>query len=422
MKVYSLYRLSVYFLLPIALCLQFIKGFRNRGYWARWGERLGVVSIEGPVDCWIHAVSVGEVRAIVPLVRSILGERPECRLCVTTTTPTGSATVHQLLGDLVEHCYLPYDTGFGIRQFLARVQPKAGLIVETEIWPNLIHECQKCNVHLAYINVRLSERSGIRYSRFHSLFAPLLGAIDLLLIQSEADAERIISIGASADKSFVTGSIKIDAAIPPSTSEAAQDIRRTIAGDRPVWICGSTREGEEQMLLRAFQRVRKLHSDLLLLLVPRHPERFDSIARLCKRSGLKLTRRSRADESEVKPDVYLADTMGELSLLYAVADVAFVGGSLVELGGQNVLEPCALGVPVCFGPHMFNFAEISRWVLDAGAGFQVKDEDQLVVMIDRLLRNPNLRYDSGQRGKQLILDHSGALNKAFQLLKDKDFI
>lgn len=416
------YRLMVYVLLPVVLLMQLAKGFRNRAYWQRWGERLGLVTVEAPIDCWIHAVSVGEVRAIVPFVQSILRKRPEYKICVTTTTPTGSITVGQLFSDRVEHCYLPYDTGIGVRQFLSRVRPKVGLIVETEIWPNLIRECQNKNVQLAYINVRLSDRSRERYARFRSMFAPLLGIVKLFLIQSEADAARIVSIGAPVDRSYVTGSIKIDAAIPPSTGEAAQDIRRKIAGDRPVWICGSTRDGEEQIVLRAFQRIREVHPRLLLVLVPRHPERFDSVARLSKRSGFKLARRSLLDELDTSVDVYLADTMGELSLLYGVADVAFVGGSLVELGGQNLLEPCALGIPVCFGPHMFNFAEISRWVIDAGAGFQVNDEEQLFDMVNRLLSDPNLRHDCGQLGKQLILDHSGALAKASVLLAAKGFI
>jgi 3-deoxy-D-manno-octulosonic-acid transferase len=417
-----IYRLMMYLLLPVTLLMQLVKGFRNRAYWQRWGERFGLVTIEGPIDCWIHAVSVGEVRAIAPLVQSILRERPNCKICVTTTTPTGSITVDQLFAGRVEHCYLPYDTGMGVRQFLSRIRPQVGLIVETEIWPNLIRECQKNNVRLAYINVRLSDRSRERYARFRSLFAPLLGAVKLFLIQSEADALRIVSIGAPAERSYVTGSIKIDAAIPASTGEVAQDIRRKIAGDRPVWICGSTRDGEEQIILRVFQRIRQVHPKLLLVLAPRHPERFDSVARLSRRFGFKLARRSQVDKLDAGTDVYLADTMGELSLLYGVADVAFVGGSLVELGGQNLLEPCALGVSVCFGPHMFNFAEISRWVVDARAGFQINDEDQLFEVVNRLLSDPNLRHDCGQLGKQLILDHSGALAKVSALLNTKGFI
>lgn len=416
------YRLMVYLVLPLVLLLQLVKGFRNKAYWKRWGERLGFVAVEGPIDCWIHAVSVGEVRAIVPLVHSILENRPDCKICVTTTTPTGSITVRQLFANRVAHCYLPYDTGIGVSNFLSRVRPQVGLIVETEIWPNLIRECQKNNVRLAYINVRLSNRSRQRYARFPSLFAPLLGGVKLFLIQSDADASRIQSIGAPAERSYVTGSIKIDAAIPASTGEAAQDIRRKIAGDRPVWICGSTRDGEEQIVLRTFQRIRKVHPKLLLVLVPRHPERFDSVARLTKRFGFTLARRSQVEKLDVLADVYLADTMGELSVLYAVSDVAFVGGSLVELGGQNLLEPCALGIPVCFGPHMFNFAEISRWVVEAGAGFQVNGEDQLFNTVNRLLNDPNLRHDCGQLGKQLILDHSGALEKAHALLAAKGFI
>ena len=416
-----LYGVLTYLLLPVALLAQFTKGFRNRDYWSRTSERFGKVPFSGSVDCWIHAVSVGEVRAVVPLVQRMLRDTPELAICVTTTTPTGSATVVQLLGDSVKHCYLPYDTPRGISKFLKRLQPRSGLIVETEIWPNLIETNHRLGIKLAYINVRLSERSQQRYQKFGRFFKPLLGKVSLFLIQSDADAERIKSIGAPEESSIVTGSIKVDAAIPASTSEAAQDIRRQIAGERPVWICGSTRDGEEPLLLNAFQQLREQHPDLLLLLVPRHPERFDAVARICRRKGFSVARRSQAGEEDAQADVYLADTMGELSLLYAVADIAYVGGSLVELGGQNILEPSALGIPVCFGPHMFNFAEISQWVKQAGAGRQVADKNELAQVVDQWLRDPNLRHDTGQKGVDLIARHSGALEKVYLLLGENGF-
>jgi 3-deoxy-D-manno-octulosonic-acid transferase len=407
----------VYLALPFALLAQAIKGFRNHAYWKRWGERLGYCNPGSPVDLWIHAVSVGEVRAAVPMINRFLADNPAMRILVTTMTPTGSDTVGQLLGGRVAHCYLPYDTGAGITRFLDSTGPSTVIVMETEIWPNLIRLCKERGIQVVYINVRLSQRSFERYQRISSFIATVLGRIDLIAVQGDADANRIRQLGAEASVVRVTGSIKFDAQIPASVSEAAQMVRRTLGDERLIWIAGSTREGEEGMILGAYQELKNRFPGLLLLLVPRHPERFDSVARQCRRAGLEVVRRS-ADPIAVPEttDVYLGDTMGELALLYAAADVAFVGGSLVPTGGQNILEPCALGIPVVFGPHMFNFQDISRWAVDGGAGFQVPDANRLVATLDQLLRDADLRFQTGERAMKLIEGHRGALDRVYELL------
>ena len=411
------YRIAVYLVLPFALVAQAIKGFRNRAYWKRWGERLGYSGLATPVDLWIHAVSVGEVRAAVPMINRFIADMPDLRILVTTMTPTGSDTVGQLLGDRVEHCYLPYDTGGGITRFLDCARPSMAVVMETEIWPNLIRLCSERGIRVAYINVRLSQRSFERYRQFSTFIASVLGRVDLIAAQGDSDADRIRQLGADDTSVHVTGSIKFDAQIPASVSEAAQMVRRTLGDERLIWIAGSTREGEEGLILSAYQVLKHRFPGLLLILVPRHPERFDSVARQCRRAGLEIVRRS-ADPLIVPEttDIYLGDTMGELTLLYAAADVAYVGGSLVPTGGQNILEPCALGIPVVFGPHMFNFQDISRWAVDGGAGFQVPDVDHLVTMLDRLFRDADLRFQTGERALKLIEGHRGALDRVYALL------
>ena len=413
----KIYRVAVYLALPFALVAQGIKGFRNQSYWRRWSERLGYCGLTSPVDLWIHAVSVGEVRAAVPMINRFLSDHPDMRVLVTTMTPTGSDTVRQLLGARVEHCYLPYDTGAGIGRFLDAASPSTVIVMETEIWPNLIRLCKARGIRVAYINVRLSRRSYERYLRIRTFIAEVLGRIDLIAVQGDADASRIGQLGADPARVHVTGSIKFDAQVPASVSEAAQMVRRTLGDERLIWIAGSTREGEEGMVLDAYQELKNRFPELLLLLVPRHPERFDSVARQCRRAGLGVVRRS-ADPISVPDttDVYLGDTMGELALLYAAADVAFVGGSLVPTGGQNILEPCALGIPVVFGPHMFNFQDISQWAVDGGAGFQVPDVNRLVSKLDQLLRDADLRFQTGERALKLIEGHRGALDRVYELL------
>lgn len=416
------YRLLLNIAIPFGLVNLFVRGFKNPDYWARWSERFGFIPEEvqnaAPFDLWIHAVSVGEARAAAPLVNLLLEQDPDKTILITTTTPTGSAMVKMLLADRVSHCYFPYDLAWAMNRFVACVSAKLVLIMETEIWPNMIAAVKQSGSQLIYTNVRLSERSYQGYARFQSLSAKTLSQVDHFAVQGSLDSKHLQLLGVSVDKISETGSIKFDVSVQPSLHESAQVLRRQLGADRLIWIAGSTREGEEGRILSAYKNLKQQFPSLLLILVPRHPERFDAIARKIHRRGLEHVRRTDAS-MEVTPsvDVYLGDTMGELSLMYACSDVAFVGGSLEPLGGQNILEPCALGVPVVFGPHMFNFPDISRWTQKEGAGRMVQNSDELTAVVGELLANPSLRDEMGNNGLQFIEAHRGALIKNQRLVQ-----
>lgn len=409
------YSLILYLLVPGALLRLAWRGLRNRGYWHRWGERFGFIPRMPAATIWLHAVSVGEVRASAPLVRAMLKDYPGHRIMLTTMTPTGSATVHELFGDTVLHCYAPYDLPTVVRRFLNRSQPRLALIMETEFWPNLFHQCHARNIPLVLANVRLSEQSARGYRRFAGLTRATLAKVRAVGAQALEDAERIRELGARTVE--ITGNIKFELEIPTELPAKAA-ILRDGYGSRPVWIAASTREGEEQLVLQAFKRLRGDFPNLLLILVPRHPERFEFVARLCAQENLTLQRRS-AHLSSVAPgtSVLLGDTMGELLLFYASADVAFIGGSLVPLGGQNLLEAAALAVPVVFGPHMFNFREISRMTLERGAGRQVTNVIELADAIAAYIRDANARRIAGEAGRRMVASNRGSLSKTLALIE-----
>ena len=416
------YRVLLNLAIPFGLLGLFVRGFKNPKYWSRWAERFGFVpkkvSQNSPFDLWIHAVSVGEARAAVPLVNQLLLNNPEHKILVTTTTPTGSDMVQMMLSEKVAHCYFPYDLGWAMKHFVAAVQPKMALIMETEIWPNMIQAVKATDCHLVYTNVRLSKRSYNGYAKFPTIVGPVLKLVDHFAVQGKLDREHLEMLGVTPQKITETGSIKFDVNVPPSLRESAEVLRRELGQDRLIWIAGSTREGEEGRILRVFKKLKVEFPSLLLLLVPRHPERFDAVARKVQRRGLNCVRRTE-QVIELNPDVdvYLGDTMGELSLMYACSDVAFVGGSLEPLGGQNILEPSALGVPVVFGPHMFNFPDISRWTVKEGAGKMVQDSKELTKVVGELLRNPSLRDEMGSKGLAMIEAHRGALGKNYSLIE-----
>lgn len=436
---YQVYRVLAYCLLPLLIIVQWRKGFRNKAYWGHWNERFGFARLPQAVttspatrseskanetfvyDFWVHAVSVGEARAIAPLVKRLLSEQADRKILVTVSTPTGRDTVQQLLKDSVDCCYLPYDIGFCVDQFLRRAKPKVAVIVETEVWPNLIIKAKKRNIPVLYVNVRLSERSFLKYQRFAAFSKAIFSRIDFMAIQSASDAARLHQLGVPIANFSISGNIKFDVQMPPSLAESAHGLRGLLTTSRTIWIAGSTRDGEEELLLPVYQSLKNKHPDLLLVLVPRHPERFDEVERLCKRHKLQVVRRTQAPaQIDQTIDVYLGDTLGELSVMYAASDIAFVGGSLVPFGGQNILEPCALGIPVLFGEHMFNFQEISQLTIAADAGAQVLDTQQLEQELDTLICNPNRRDEMGHNGKTLIAEHKGALENIYQLIKDLD--
>lgn len=417
-----LYRVLINLAIPFGILGLVFRGFKNPKYWLRWGERFGFVPGDvakgAPYDLWIHAVSVGEARAAAPLVDRVLQNDPAHKILITTTTPTGSDMVQMMMRDKVAHCYFPYDLAWSMRRFASTINASMALIMETEIWPNMISAVKQSGTQLIYTNVRLSERSYNGYARFSSIIEPTLAQVDHFAVQSELDRKHLELLNVASDKITETGSIKFDVNVPPSLHESAEVLRRELGQDRLIWIAGSTREGEEGRILRVYKELKQEFPTLLLVLVPRHPERFDPIARKLQRHGFQTVRRSeQVQELSPQVEVYLGDTMGELSLMYASSDVAFVGGSLEPLGGQNILEPSALGVPVVFGPHMFNFVDISRWAVKEGAGKMVQNSQELAKVVGDLLRNASLRDEMGSKGLAMIEAHRGALDKNYALIE-----
>jgi len=393
------------------------RGRQEPAYKARWQERFGLYKDSKPIHgvVWFHAVSVGEAEAAFPLIRAIAQRFPTLPLLVTTTTPTGSARVRAMLGEGVAHVYLPYDLPDGVARFLTHFRPCLAVIMETEIWPNLYHGCSARGIPLAIVNARLSERSAKGYARLGHLTRNTLGEAHLIAAQTEADAERFLGLGARQASVLVPGNIKYDLELPPDYFQKANDLRQSLFGQRPVWVAASTHEGEEALVLQAFTKVRAQYPDLLLVLVPRHPPRFDSVANLCLSGGFALNRRS-LGERGAKADVFLVDTLGELRLFYAASDIAFVGGSLVPVGGHNVLEPALAGVPVLFGPHMFNFAEAGHRLEEAGGALRVENAGLLTERINELLSNPQQRQQMGECGKRFVEEGRGALERVVDSL------
>ncbi len=413
-----LYTLILCMLMPVVLGRLIWRGWRNREYWRRWGERFGRFSspeMNSPI--WIHAVSVGEVRAAQPLVREIKQRWPAIPLLVTTTTPTGSEQVKALFGESVLHTYLPYDLPGPVKRFLDGAQPRLALIMETELWPNLFHGCASRKIPIIIANARLSARSLRGYRRVSSLIRETLRSIYLVAAQGEQDAERFRQLGMEADRIRVTGSMKFDQPLPEGLQKHAGELRRRLGEKRMLWIAASTHQGEEEQILEAFRQVRREHPDCLLMLVPRHPERFGRVAELCSRAGFRVVRRSSGRPCDQDVDIFLGDTMGELMLFYAASDVAFVGGSLVPTGGHNMLEPAALGKPVIAGPHLFNFTEIAAAMERAGALCRVVDGTGLAEVTSRLLSSPEERAGMGEAGRRLVQQNRGALQRVLDLVR-----
>jgi len=412
------YSLLITALLPLLLLRLWWRGWQAPAYRERWRERLGILPGEPLPGClWLHAVSVGEVQASSLLVRQLLERHPELPLVVTTTTPTGAQRVQALFGDRVRHFYAPFDAPFCVRRFFEHLQPHLLILMETEIWPNLIHQAASRQVPVLLANARLSLRSSRRYHRFAGLTRETLRKITLIAPHGEADAERFRALGARSEQVEVTGSIKFDIHLPASLRERADVLRRDWGMQRPVWLAASTHEGEEALLLEAHARVRQRLANCLLVLVPRHPERFDAVAALVRGAGFALVRRTEQTACGAGTGVFLGDTMGELTLFMGAADLAFIGGSLVPHGGHNVLEAAAQGVPVVFGPHMFNFAETRELFLGQQAAVQVAGVNELVELLLRWLTDASERSRVGENGHRLVQRNRGALGRLLVLVE-----
>ncbi|GAB6196911.1 lipid IV(A) 3-deoxy-D-manno-octulosonic acid transferase [Lysobacter xanthus] len=414
----TLYSLALYVLTPVTVYHLIWRGFRQAAYFERWSERYaGFGPPRAERVLWVHAVSVGEVNAAIPLVDALLRTRPDLRLLVTTITPTGSARVQALWGDRVEHVYLPYDLPGAVARFLRHFRPYAALIMETELWPNLLFGCRDAGVPLYVLNARLSARSLRGYRVLGPLVRRALATVRGVGAQSHADARRFVALGAPADRVQETGNLKYDLELPDavSTFGAACVARR---GGRPAWIAASTHVEEEAAVLAIHRRLRGRWPDLLLLWAPRHPERFRAAAEQATAAGLRVARRSENGWPGADCDVFVVDTLGELLGFYACADVAFVGGSLQEVGGHNLLEPAATGTPVVTGPHLHNFADISSKLSAAGALRIGVDAEAVGDALDALLADPAAREAMVTAGRALVESGRGALQRTLALVDD----
>ena len=412
----TFWSVASYLLLPYAVANLLWRGLRYPAYLHRWPERFGFVTpLAASRSIWVHAVSVGEVRSAAALIEALLERYPQHRLVVTTMTPTGSDQVRELFGDRVSHCYVPFDFPDAVRRFLARVHPEVAMIAETELWPNLFQECARRRIPLLLVNGRISHASLRGYLRIPKIARRMLLQADLLCAQTRTDAQRLRNLGAPEAAVKVTGNLKFDVALPERLLDEGRALRAAWGRDRPVWIAASTHAGEERKVLDAFALLRATWPNLLLVLVPRHPERFGGVAALVRRRGFRAALRSRTTGTlPGDTAVLVGDTMGELQRLYAAADVAFVGGSLVPKGGQNLLEPCAVAVPVIFGPHMFHFEEISAMAIERGAARQVHDAAELAAAVALYLEQPDLRRAAGAAAQTLVTDNRGALPRTLE--------
>ena len=412
-----IYTAILYLMLPLVLLRLLWRSRLAPAYRERWGERFG--EIRGPYKqggLWVHAVSVGEVLAVSPLVRHLIQNHPSLHIHITTTTPTGSAQVQRLFGVEVSHSYAPYDIPLFLMRFLDTLRPKAMLMVETEVWPNLLHYAREREVTTLLANARLSARSLRRYQRVESFAQTVFAQIDHVAAQTEADADRLRMIGVNPGAIHVTGSIKFDVDVPASVLEQSEVMRRMWSG-RPVWVAGSTHDGEESVILEAHQQLIKEVPDALLVLVPRHPERFDAVGSLAERYDFEVARRSLHDPVTEKTQVYLGDTMGELNVLIGAVNVAFIGGSFAKIGGHNVLEAAAQGIPVIVGPHTFNFELITRQLIQIGGAERVYNAEELAKLLQAWLTDAAARVEVGEAGQKLVTDNRGALDKLEKLVE-----
>jgi 3-deoxy-D-manno-octulosonic-acid transferase len=413
-----LYSLCIYLLAPLAFALVLWRGIRDRGYWQGLGERFGFGSAAGQAPCiWLHAVSLGEVSAAAALVRALRARHPRTPVVLTTATPTGRARARALFGESADVRFLPYDTPGSVRRFLRRIRPRLAIIMETELWPNLFLQCERMGVPLVLANARLSEKSVSRYRRFGSLFRGVFSATTLIAAQTAEDAERFIAVGAQPALTHLVGNMKFDQDVGAATLDEGRALRSRYWGGRPTWIAGSTHAGEEQQVLSAHAALRSHLPQALLLLVPRHPDRFDGVAELLKAGEFPFERRSLLRAVPMETPVVLVDTVGELAALYAAADVAFVGGSLVPVGGHNLLEPAALGLPVLTGPFNSNGQEIARLLVQYGAAVQVADARELAVCLARLLADADQRRRAGEAGRRAVDANRGSVARLLELIE-----
>lgn len=404
----------LYILAAPLLCVRWVyKSFKPPQYREPLRERFGIVSKESNESIWFHAVSMGESNAAIAIIKSLLVKSPDLNIIVTTTTPTGAKQIHNGLGDKVKHHYSPCDLPGTIKRFIHRARPKLLVIMETELWPNWLHHLKSSQIPVILANGRLSERSAQKYQKISSLSKEMMGAFVKVLAVNNQDAERFQRIGLTSDKSIVTGNIKFDIDIPQFSDHEYYPVWK----GRPVWIAASTHKGEDELVLKAHQLICEQVPDARLILVPRHPERFESVARLISDTGLSMARRSQPDSWGENAQVLLGDTMGEMMKAFNISDITWVGGSFAEVGGHNPIEPAVLAKPVLTGPYIFNFNEIFGDLIAAGGAQMVQNEFELADRIVKLMQTPDIAQDMGQKALQVIERNRGALDKTVSVIE-----
>ncbi|WP_454442514.1 lipid IV(A) 3-deoxy-D-manno-octulosonic acid transferase [Vibrio bathopelagicus] len=416
----TFYTLALLLLAPVLLIGLYKKKPNKPNFGTRWKEHFGLTPklkhVKHPV--WIHAVSVGESILASSIIKELKQHSPELPILVTTTTSTGAEQIAKL-GDLVEHRYMPIDFNFAIRRFLKVVQPNQLIIIETELWPNTLHQVDKQGIDISVINARLSEKSFRNYAKVQALFDSISLSVTRWLCQSDADAQRFIRLGVSAEKINVTGSIKFDIKIEDYVDQQGKALREQLGSQRPIWVAASTHKGEDEQVLKAHENILLKHPDALLILVPRHPERFDSVFELCQIQNFHTIRRTADQPVESSAQIYLADTMGEMLKLLKASDVCFMGGSLIghKVGGHNVLEPAALNIPTITGPSFFNFKEITESLIEQNGIWVCQDSEQLAKQVNKLLSNPEKGEQLATNACQLVEQNRGALSQTINLLQ-----
>lgn len=412
-----LYSTILYLLSPLLIVYLAFRAIKSPDYRGRWGERFGLTQLKS-TDLLIHSVSMGETLAAIPLIRLIMQSHPELSITVTTTSPTGSAQVRKAFGDSVQHCYLPFDLPWCVRRFLRQVSPKSCIIMETELWPNLVAVAAKRGVRLMLANARLSAKSAAQYTKRPKLSRPMLQRLDVIAVQTQVEAQRFIELGVSPDRVTVCGSLKFDLSITPERLANAKQLRQAWGRETsPIWVAGSVHPGEFNAMLTAHRQLLAQWPDALMIIAPRHPEQFSAVAEVVASQGFELIRRSSNLPVTATTQVLVGDTMGELLTFYGAADQAFVGGTLINNGGHNPLEPVAMGVPVMVGPNHWDFAQITQMLADAGGLRIVASADELAANLIAYFAKPELRQLAASAGLAVVEANRGALQRQFTLVQ-----
>jgi len=412
-----LYSIATFLLTPVVLFRLASRGIKAPAYFRRWKERFGIFPNPNfKKSILIHAVSVGEVNAAIPLIKALMETYKEHDFVITTVTPTGSDRVQQIFGNSVFHLYLPYDLSGAVKRFLKKIKPDLAVVMETEIWPNLFRFCKKRDIPIVVANARLSELSLKGYKWVQSLATMAVNNTKFVAAQTQTDADRMIRLGCDADKIYVVGSLKFDIIIEQDIIKKGQAIHKHVAQNHLIWIAASTHQEDELELLEAYTYLKKKHPSLLLIIVPRHPERFQVTTQACIQKGFNTQLRSKCGLYDIDADVFIVDTMGEMLEFYAASDIAFVGGSIANIGGHNVLEAAVFKLPVLVGPNTHNFAEITQLLHNCGGSYLVNNAEDIIRHMEELIQNPQQRKKMGRAAFKLVEENRGAVALTMKLI------